>query len=393
MKSIEKKMIVMFFFVATLIFFGCGSQNEFSGIDFRKTFFVNILSKYKLSKMSISSPDMKIYFSDRTLSMKDEIEIISSADAVTIKGFQPVQTIVITSDSLLAVRYNDGITTVTRYYQGALKVTSFEGKLKTINETASEVFIRNASLNESLILHDDDSVEFDKAMEIAVRSYLYSFFKDDKAKEYDFTDLTQFVSFAGVITDTKSLTEGQVLTAGRDVVCAYFHSTCGGLLGQPDDFFKDKSLYNNFYRFGRDAKYFWQNDFCVDSPHYEWSCSIPLAKFENIFDAYDIEKIETVMKQGRVSRIIFISEGKRKDFRINTFLSKTGKSLGWNTIKSNYFTLRVNDDIVHISGKGLGHGIGLCQYGAKEMAVRGESYRDILEFYYPGTRIKTVSAQ
>ena len=41
-----------------------------------------------------------------------------------------------------------------------------------------------------------------------------------------------------------------------------------------------------------------------------------------------------------------------------------------------------------ISGKGNGHGIGLCQYGAKGMADSGKNYKQILKYYYPGTKIE-----
>jgi len=39
------------------------------------------------------------------------------------------------------------------------------------------------------------------------------------------------------------------------------------------------------------------------------------------------------------------------------------------------------------TGRGWGHGVGLCQVGAYGMAASGFSYRDILSHYYPGTRI------
>lgn len=41
------------------------------------------------------------------------------------------------------------------------------------------------------------------------------------------------------------------------------------------------------------------------------------------------------------------------------------------------------------NGPGNGHGVGMSQYGAKEMAKQGFNYKQILEFYYPGTVIYT----
>ena len=42
------------------------------------------------------------------------------------------------------------------------------------------------------------------------------------------------------------------------------------------------------------------------------------------------------------------------------------------------------------AGKGYGHGVGLCQWGAREMAAQGKSYRQILDHYFPGAEIRRV---
>ncbi|MBI4870349.1 MAG: SpoIID/LytB domain-containing protein [Candidatus Riflebacteria bacterium] len=42
---------------------------------------------------------------------------------------------------------------------------------------------------------------------------------------------------------------------------------------------------------------------------------------------------------------------------------------------------------LRLMGTGYGHGVGLCQWGAKEQAERGRSYREILAFYFRGTRL------
>jgi len=54
--------------------------------------------------------------------------------------------------------------------------------------------------------------------------------------------------------------------------------------------------------------------------------------------------------------------------------------------------VRVEGDRIVFHGRGSGHGVGLCQVGAEVMGEEGHSYREILSFYYPGTRV-AVSAQ
>ena len=58
---------------------------------------------------------------------------------------------------------------------------------------------------------------------------------------------------------------------------------------------------------------------------------------------------------------------------------------GWNNIRSDLYEVRSVGQQVVFSGHGAGHGVGMCQAGADEMARQGKNYREILSFYYPNT--------
>lgn len=71
---------------------------------------------------------------------------------------------------------------------------------------------------------------------------------------------------------------------------------------------------------------------------------------------------------------------------------KFRKIAGYGVIRSTDFEVTaVDDDFVFI-GVGFGHGVGLCQWGAKQRAEDGSSYREILSYYYPGTRLEKYYA-
>ena len=71
-----------------------------------------------------------------------------------------------------------------------------------------------------------------------------------------------------------------------------------------------------------------------------------------------------------------------KDFR---------QALGSDVIRSTNFSFVLDKETVLFSGRGWGHGVGLCQWGALGMSKAGSSYVDILAFYYPGAKIVVVS--
>jgi stage II sporulation protein D len=66
------------------------------------------------------------------------------------------------------------------------------------------------------------------------------------------------------------------------------------------------------------------------------------------------------------------------------------KAIGYTVIKSTNFEVTTNVDEAIFVGIGYGHGVGLCQWGAKQRAADGFNYREILSYYYPGTRLEKI---
>ena len=68
---------------------------------------------------------------------------------------------------------------------------------------------------------------------------------------------------------------------------------------------------------------------------------------------------------------------------------KIDRRLGWSAIPSNDFVVKKERDQLVVEGTAEGHGIGLCQAGAKAMASEGADFRQILRHYYPETTLVT----
>jgi len=77
---------------------------------------------------------------------------------------------------------------------------------------------------------------------------------------------------------------------------------------------------------------------------------------------------------------------------VSTLRFAVGRARGWSSIPSDLYMLRNEGGSIVFEGRGSGHGVGLCQLGAARMGERGQSYKQILAFYYPGTALG-VSAQ
>jgi stage II sporulation protein D len=66
------------------------------------------------------------------------------------------------------------------------------------------------------------------------------------------------------------------------------------------------------------------------------------------------------------------------------------RKLGWSVVPSNRFTLTLQPDHAVVSGVGAGHGLGLCQYGAADLARKGADFPAILAHYFPNISILTI---
>jgi stage II sporulation protein D len=184
-------------------------------------------------------------------------------------------------------------------------------------------------------------------------------------------------------------TRGETLRErGGGLADAYFHAACGGATADL------KTLWGvdapPYLRGARD-------DYCADSAHRSWlervaapdlaralrsdPRSDPGGKFEHLIvikrDASG--RVETLAIEGAQRRLLNGWE----------FKLIVGRALGWDVLKSSRFEVsRAGGDFV-FRGSGFGHGLGLCQAGARVMARRGIDHRRILAHYYPGTDATT----
>jgi stage II sporulation protein D len=70
-----------------------------------------------------------------------------------------------------------------------------------------------------------------------------------------------------------------------------------------------------------------------------------------------------------------------------------GRTLGWQHIKSTVFEIRKKGDVFRFTGRGSGHGVGLCVIGSTRLAAEGRTTTDILSRYFPGLDISSSRFQ
>jgi stage II sporulation protein D len=98
--------------------------------------------------------------------------------------------------------------------------------------------------------------------------------------------------------------------------------------------------------------------------------------------------VESRTVSGR-NRKLRITSGEGQSYVVDeqTFRFAAGRAVGWNRIRSDQYDVQNTSTGFHFVGRGAGHGVGMCQRGAAVMGQQGKGYREILAFYYPGTKL------
>jgi stage II sporulation protein D len=246
-----------------------------------------------------------------------------------------------------------------------------------------------------------------KAQAIAARTYcLYAKNHIGRSRNWDVSSTQASQVYKGVNAESSMIwlainaTYGKVLTlrggrsASDGMFPSYFSSICGGhtedservygdsaepLRGVPCPYCRDTARMTLFY---------WPKA-QVDREVVTRQLVAKYPKLEALGGIKDIEVTEksTYGDFSRITRVRLIGEtGKTDTIRgedLRLALDPTGRK-----IQSTICTIVPwGNGWAFLGGRGWGHGVGLCQYGAQGMARQRKSYRDILQYYYPGSEV------
>lgn len=180
-------------------------------------------------------------------------------------------------------------------------------------------------------------------------------------------------------------TSGEVLTFGGEIIQAFYHSSCGGRTEDSENVWGASLPYLK----GVECQY------CLTSPSSTaWECKLSLKDLEErlrlgghkVSGLYDI-KPGVLNSRGRLAFVSLLASKGSGTISGDQFR----KAIGYGVIKSTRFTLKNSKNEISFSGSGNGHGVGLCQWGAKQRALDGFTSGEILAYYYPGTQLKKLS--
>ena len=135
--------------------------------------------------------------------------------------------------------------------------------------------------------------------------------------------------------------------------------------------------------------------FCMGAPGYKWkknfrSKDIQEKLSANRFNLGLIEEI-AVLQRTESGRVKYLRIKPRNGRPVTISAARFRKIIGPNVVKSNLYDIVMEGYYFNLTGRGWGHGVGMCQWGAYQMSRQRHKYTSILEYYYPGAEIAEVS--
>ncbi len=282
-----------------------------------------------------------------------------------------------------------------KHYRGELRVATNESNTSCdlVYTTSMENYI-SALLSKEM--QANWPLEALKAQAVAARTYALDKLRKSINSNEEIFDLenSEKHQVHGTFFDESIKTRkaadqtgGYVLTnKSGDLVPAFFHSKCGGRTFMPEKIWANPV----------DGYTAVKCPYCKTHGKENWSRWFSRDRMAQIFtkaignkklDAKTLKKFLHVLpSKGDSTEIRFYVDGKMAKVK----KSKIRKILGRNILPSNFFTLKQTEKGFRVYGAGYGHGVGLCQFGAFEMARKGMTYKQILSHYYPNLKLTKV---
>jgi stage II sporulation protein D len=305
-----------------------------------------------------------------------------------------------------------------KLYRGEVLVfASGGGRVTAVNMLDLESYLRGV-LPAEIGSGGAKGFEAVKAQAVAARSYTLAYLNRWRARGFDMLCTVEDQVYLGVAGEKAAADRALKETCGVVGLCdgapieAYYSSTCGGMTATPEDVWGRPP--RPYLKARRDSRGEGEESFCSGSSYHRWTEVWDRAALEKVLratiPAATGEKNPESWGTLRNLRLAKVSDSRRVEALVVEFDKRSftlkGDQVRWILRRPTGESLRSALILkislqkhkgritkIKIAGAGYGHGIGLCQMGALEMARQGFDYQKILHFYYPGVRVTHVYDQ
>lgn len=265
--------------------------------------------------------------------------------------------------------------------RGGLEVRRIPEGLQVVNEVDLEDYVAGTLGQEIYPGWDREAL---KAQAVVTRGYALHQRALHRAEPYDVASGTGSQVYGGADAESARIwaavraTRGQYLAYEHEPALTVFHSASGGRTASAEEVWGQALPYLRSVEVTGEE----------DSPDTYWRAAISRTKLGRALASLGVQvgppreaRVVERSGSGRALRVRFDSAQASQTVEARALRVALGESV----IRSTLFEIRQAEDGFIFVGSGHGHGVGMSQWGAQAMALRGSDYRQILETFYPGT--------
>lgn len=377
MKSIKFYFFFYLFFLSSTF----DAQNIRIGI-FNKEKIKNFSFEIKNASYSIYADSLFLF----SLSSKNKLLISKKDSLIVLKKENQIigefNEIKLIQDSL-----NSDLTIIPENFKDKKRKLSGDFKMHLINKELCLINILDMpSYLTSVVLSEagpNKNEEYYKVQVILSRTYALKHLNKHKEENFDLCDRVHCQAFKksfnykypAILNAVKQTKDLIVVDSAFNLIGAFFHANCGGQTAETNQVWNKKIPYLTSFK----------DTFCLKTRQSTWTYKIPKFKWENYFKKHFFlsSKESEVMEQ-----LYTFKQPFRKTFFIDPKYGIPLRDIrSYFKLKSTFFDCFDDGDYITLKGKGFGHGVGLCQEGAMEMARNNFTYDEIIRYYFPSTKI------
>lgn len=376
MKKLKHITLAFLVSTITLLTFSCIPKSSIVNIftEINTTNIRVLLGKEKNLKLSSTG---KIFFAN-SIPLNKDLNVEISKTNIVINGIPLGESVDIYSDGNIIFNENE--------YAGFFRLILKKNQIFVINVLDIEEYLESVVPSEVPALWP---MEVLKAQAIVSRTYALRKIIENKDKDYDVLASYKSQVYSGKkkihprTTRAVRETRGITITHNGEIVFAFFHANSGGLIESPEIIGLGPLSYLKPTI----------DKFSKDTFRSYWTTSIPKEEFlYSIFKKQSLKltqiEIPSRMPSGSVKQIIITVKDTQKEFTKTIDVNKLREIFP--SILSPKFEVAIEQDRIIFRGYGWGHGVGMSQWGAKEMASQGYNYKEIIKYYYKNTELSKL---
>jgi stage II sporulation protein D len=222
-------------------------------------------------------------------------------------------------------------------------------------------------------------LEFYKTQALLARTYAIGHIDKHLGEGFNLCDEVHCQAYKGKSTKNPDILKAAKETTGlvvvdvtEQLIVGAFHANCGG----------ESANSGNVWLKSHNYLVSVTDNYCRSSPSANWEIRIPLREWKFFLSEKGIDTTTIAPTQYNQ-----VSKNREYNYDIGGKQIPLSDIRSYFKLRSAFFNVELVSNAIRLKGRGYGHGVGLCQDGAIQMARKGKTHTEILEHYFSKVRI------